>query len=97
MGGASTSTLTPLGFFFFIFLCAFVHVRRARLVPVFSFGENELFDQIQNPTGSPLRTLQVSLVAIVTLVVRMSVIALERGGSNLGFYRKVVNMKKRWK
>uniref|UniRef100_A0A3Q1EEZ7 Acyltransferase n=1 Tax=Acanthochromis polyacanthus TaxID=80966 RepID=A0A3Q1EEZ7_9TELE len=32
---------------------------RAQLVPVFSFGENELFDQMENPTGSPLRRLQV--------------------------------------
>ncbi|KAE8277578.1 2-acylglycerol O-acyltransferase 2-A [Larimichthys crocea] len=31
----------------------------AQLVPVFSFGENELFDQMENPTGSPLRKLQV--------------------------------------
>ncbi|XP_051800464.1 2-acylglycerol O-acyltransferase 2-A-like isoform X2 [Acanthochromis polyacanthus] len=31
----------------------------AQLVPVFSFGENELFDQMENPTGSPLRRLQV--------------------------------------
>ncbi|XP_053272245.1 2-acylglycerol O-acyltransferase 2-B isoform X1 [Pleuronectes platessa] len=31
----------------------------AQLVPVFSFGENELFDQIKNPSGSNLRTLQV--------------------------------------
>ncbi|XP_011356814.1 2-acylglycerol O-acyltransferase 1 [Pteropus vampyrus] len=30
----------------------------AYLVPVFSFGENELFKQISNPEGSRLRTLQ---------------------------------------
>ncbi|XP_036404153.1 2-acylglycerol O-acyltransferase 1 [Megalops cyprinoides] len=30
----------------------------AQLVPVFSFGENELFDQMENPAGSPLRCLQ---------------------------------------
>ncbi|KAJ8254747.1 hypothetical protein GJAV_G00196930 [Gymnothorax javanicus] len=30
----------------------------AYLVPVFSFGENELFDQMDNPTGSPLRRFQ---------------------------------------
>lgn len=34
--------------------CAF----RAWLVPVFSFGENELFDQMENPAGSTLRRLQ---------------------------------------
>uniref|UniRef100_A0A4W5NES0 Monoacylglycerol O-acyltransferase 3a n=1 Tax=Hucho hucho TaxID=62062 RepID=A0A4W5NES0_9TELE len=33
-------------------------IYRAQLVPVFSFGENELFDQMTNPTGSPLRWLQ---------------------------------------
>ncbi|KAM9834531.1 2-acylglycerol O-acyltransferase 2-A [Syngnathus typhle] len=37
----------------------------AHLVPVFSFGENELFDQIQNPTGSPLRSLQDRLQSIL--------------------------------
>ncbi|XP_057710075.1 2-acylglycerol O-acyltransferase 2-A [Corythoichthys intestinalis] len=37
----------------------------AQLVPVFSFGENELFDQVQNPTGSPLRTLQDRLQSIM--------------------------------
>ncbi|XP_045920579.1 2-acylglycerol O-acyltransferase 1 isoform X3 [Micropterus dolomieu] len=37
----------------------------AQLVPVFSFGENELFDQMENPTGSPLRTLQNRLQSIM--------------------------------
>lgn len=37
-----------------------VSVLRAQLVPVFSFGENELFDQMENPAGSSLRRLQVS-------------------------------------
>ncbi|KAL4009408.1 hypothetical protein ACER0C_003260 [Sarotherodon galilaeus] len=37
----------------------------AQLVPVFSFGENELFDQIENPTGSPLRRLQNRLQSIM--------------------------------
>ncbi|XP_077445062.1 2-acylglycerol O-acyltransferase 2-A [Stigmatopora argus] len=37
----------------------------AQLVPIFSFGENELFDQVQNPTGSPLRTLQDRLQSIM--------------------------------
>ncbi|XP_033182602.1 2-acylglycerol O-acyltransferase 2-B-like [Anabas testudineus] len=32
----------------------------AQLVPVFSFGENELFDLMENPSGSPLRRLQDS-------------------------------------
>ena len=30
----------------------------ASLVPVFGFGENELFDQVQNPQGSTLRKIQ---------------------------------------
>ncbi|KAM3857698.1 2-acylglycerol O-acyltransferase 1 [Diretmus argenteus] len=37
----------------------------AQLVPVFSFGENELFDQMKNPTGSPLRTLQERMQSIM--------------------------------
>ncbi|AWO97414.1 putative 2-acylglycerol O-acyltransferase 1-like isoform 2 [Scophthalmus maximus] len=37
----------------------------AQLVPVFSFGENELFDQMENPAGSPLRTLQNRLQSIM--------------------------------
>ncbi|XP_005282594.1 2-acylglycerol O-acyltransferase 1 isoform X1 [Chrysemys picta bellii] len=37
----------------------------AHLVPVFSFGENELFKQVANPKGSWLRTLQESLRKIV--------------------------------
>ncbi|XP_030580927.1 2-acylglycerol O-acyltransferase 2-A isoform X2 [Archocentrus centrarchus] len=37
----------------------------AQLVPVFSFGENELFDQIENPAGSPLRRLQNRLQGIM--------------------------------
>lgn len=31
---------------------------RAHLVPVFSFGENELFKQVANPKGSWLRNVQ---------------------------------------
>ncbi|KAH1165587.1 hypothetical protein KIL84_023146 [Mauremys mutica] len=37
----------------------------AHLVPVFSFGENELFKQVANPKGSWLRTLQERLRKIV--------------------------------
>nr|XP_056705782.1 2-acylglycerol O-acyltransferase 1 [Euleptes europaea] len=37
----------------------------AELVPVFSFGENELFKQIANPKGSRLRALQESLRKLV--------------------------------
>ncbi|KAL3050793.1 hypothetical protein OYC64_001125 [Pagothenia borchgrevinki] len=37
----------------------------AQLVPVFSFGENELFDQMENPSGSLLRRLQNRLQSIM--------------------------------
>ncbi|XP_061566003.1 2-acylglycerol O-acyltransferase 1 [Cololabis saira] len=37
----------------------------AHLVPVFSFGENELFDQMENPAGSALRRLQNRLQNIM--------------------------------
>ncbi|XP_022621425.1 2-acylglycerol O-acyltransferase 2-A-like isoform X3 [Seriola dumerili] len=37
----------------------------AQLVPVFSFGENELFDQMENPSGSSLRMLQNRLQSIM--------------------------------
>ena len=34
---------------------------RASLVPVFSFGENELYDQVSNPPGSALRQWQTKV------------------------------------
>ncbi|XP_051956361.1 2-acylglycerol O-acyltransferase 2-A-like [Xyrauchen texanus] len=37
----------------------------AWLVPVFSFGENELFDQMENPAGSTLRSVQERLQSIM--------------------------------
>jgi len=37
----------------------------ASLVPVFSFGENDLFHQIDNPDGSALRHFQVSFKKLV--------------------------------
>lgn len=37
----------------------------AWLVPVFSFGENELFDQMENPAGSTLRRVQDRLQKIM--------------------------------
>lgn len=40
-------------------------VCRAWLVPVFSFGENELFDQMENPAGSALRRMQDRLQRIM--------------------------------
>uniref|UniRef100_A0A670XWM7 Acyltransferase n=1 Tax=Pseudonaja textilis TaxID=8673 RepID=A0A670XWM7_PSETE len=38
---------------------------RTALVPVFSFGENELFDQVENPKGSWLRWTQECLQKIM--------------------------------
>ncbi|KAM6151942.1 LOW QUALITY PROTEIN: 2-acylglycerol O-acyltransferase 1 [Erethizon dorsatum] len=43
----------------------------AYLVPVFSFGENDLYKQIQNPEGSWLRTVQDGLQQIVTLALSL--------------------------
>lgn len=37
----------------------------ASLVPVFSFGENELFDQVENPKGSLIRTIQEKLQKVM--------------------------------
>ncbi|XP_077205031.1 2-acylglycerol O-acyltransferase 1 isoform X2 [Paroedura picta] len=37
----------------------------AQLVPVFSFGENELFNQIENPKGSRLRAFQETMQNLV--------------------------------
>ncbi|XP_069069569.1 2-acylglycerol O-acyltransferase 1-like isoform X1 [Pleurodeles waltl] len=37
----------------------------AHLVPVYSFGENELFHQVPNPKGSLLRTVQEKLLKIM--------------------------------
>lgn len=41
------------------------HLCRAHLVPVFSFGENEVFDQVENPRGTWLRWLQERLQSIM--------------------------------
>ncbi|XP_042170075.1 2-acylglycerol O-acyltransferase 2-A isoform X2 [Oncorhynchus tshawytscha] len=43
----------------------------AQLVPVFSFGENELFDQMTNPAGSPLRWLQDHLQRLMGVALPM--------------------------
>lgn len=37
----------------------------ADLVPIYSFGENELFDQVQNPRGTWLRYIQERLQRIM--------------------------------
>uniref|UniRef100_A0A672H3R6 2-acylglycerol O-acyltransferase 2-A-like n=1 Tax=Salarias fasciatus TaxID=181472 RepID=A0A672H3R6_SALFA len=37
----------------------------AHLVPVFSFGENEVFDQVQNPRGTWLRWVQENLQSVM--------------------------------
>ena len=36
-------------------------ILRAYLVPVYSFGETDIFEQVSNPEGSVLRTLQTKL------------------------------------
>ncbi|XP_043540809.1 2-acylglycerol O-acyltransferase 2-A-like, partial [Chiloscyllium plagiosum] len=41
--------------------------RSAHLVPVFSFGENELFNQVENPPGSRLRAIQDKLQKVMGL------------------------------
>ena len=40
---------------------------RAHLVPSFSFGENEVYDQVNNPNGSRLRQLQDYLQKMIGL------------------------------
>ena len=40
-------------------------ISSAYLVPVFSFGENELFKQVSNPEGSWLRNVQEKLQKIM--------------------------------
>ncbi|KAL6039747.1 hypothetical protein STEG23_009693 [Scotinomys teguina] len=42
-------------------------IHGASLVPVFSFGENELFEQVNNPEGSWLRTVQNGLLKVTGL------------------------------
>lgn len=37
---------------------------RASLVPVFSFGENDLYNQAENPEGSMLRKMQEKVKSI---------------------------------
>ncbi|XP_069776016.1 2-acylglycerol O-acyltransferase 1 isoform X2 [Narcine bancroftii] len=41
----------------------------AQLVPVFSFGENELFNQVENPPGSLLRAVQDKLQKLMGLAI----------------------------
>uniref|UniRef100_G1REY4 2-acylglycerol O-acyltransferase 1 n=1 Tax=Nomascus leucogenys TaxID=61853 RepID=G1REY4_NOMLE len=58
LGGAKESLDAHPGKFT-LFIC------HASLVPVFSFGENELFKQIDNPEGSWIRTVQNKLQKIM--------------------------------
>ena len=37
----------------------------ASLVPVFAFGENDIFDQVDNPDGSPLRKFQLWMKQLI--------------------------------
>ena len=52
MGISVLSNLIPFSF------CT---ISRASLVPVFAFGENDLFDQVSNPRGSWLRDIQLKI------------------------------------
>ena len=47
-------------------ILSFYFTYRANLVPVFSFGENEIFDQVSNPRGSRLRAFQHKLMKILS-------------------------------
>lgn len=38
-----------------------IFLSRASLVPVFAFGENDLFSQVNNPRGSWLRDIQLKI------------------------------------
>ena len=38
---------------------------RSHLVPVFAFGENNLFNQVKNPRGSMLRKVQEKVQSLV--------------------------------
>jgi hypothetical protein len=42
----------------------------ASLVPVFAFGENELYKQVDNPKGSKLRIFQEKLKKVPILMRR---------------------------
>lgn len=39
---------------------------RAHLVPSFSFGENEIYDQVNNPPGSRMRRFQERVLEVVS-------------------------------
>jgi len=42
-------------------LFVFHFISRASLVPIFAFGENDLFSQVSNPRGSWLRDIQLKI------------------------------------
>lgn len=43
---------------FLLIYSIYLNLNRTPLVPVFSFGETDLYDQVANPEGSLLRTAQ---------------------------------------
>lgn len=45
----------------------FVHAFRASIVPMFSFGETDIYDQVANPEGSLLRRIQNKLQTVFGL------------------------------
>lgn len=45
----------------------FIHAFRASIVPMFSFGETDIYDQVANPEGSLLRRIQNKLQTVFGL------------------------------
>ena len=64
-GGCTSNVSTSLWFHIYIFHYFFSFFR-AYLVPVFSFGENEIYNQVDNPRGSRLRAFQNKLMKILS-------------------------------
>ena len=66
---------------------------RSHLVPVFAFGENNLFQQVSNPEGSKLREIQTKIQSWIAFA---PVLFYGRGIFQYTFgmlpYRKPVNV-----
>ncbi len=52
-------------------ICLFFVTYRASVVPVLSFGENDLFTQPSNPSGSWLRSIQELIIKTVGFILPM--------------------------
>ena len=46
--------------------CMCVILHRVPLVPMFAFGENDLYQQVANPVGSRLRRFQTLMTKVLT-------------------------------